>query len=335
MTDHAPAAEPADPMRTMLTGSMFTQIGYTLAVLDVVDVMGEKTCHISQIATATGTNQEALLQLLRTSAGLGLFIESPPRFFAATGAGLMLRKDAPDSRRGSFIRSVERNGPLIAEMVDTIRTGRPAWEKVHGSGIFGETGDPYKLQLHQSPALEGLLGRYELGNVSTVVDVAGGHGHLLEFLLRRQPHLRGVLFEQPPAIRKAQESLPPEVADRVELVPGSFFDSVPGGGDLYLITRALHNWSDDEVVTILTTIRTAMPPTARLLIAERLMVRGERDPHTLFLNMLMLLLNGGRERTEEEYQELIERAGYAVTTVHRPPEAAGARAESLIEATPK
>lgn len=335
MTGRPAEAGTADPIQTMLTGSMFTHVGYALAVLGVADVLADRTVHLKELAEATETNPDALLQLLRTGAGLGLFIEAPPRFFALTAAGQRLRKDTPDSRYGSFIRSVERNGPLLAEMPHTIRTGRPAWEKVHGDAIFGSPDDPYRLQLHDSPHLKRLLTGYDMTSVDVVVDVGGGHGNLIGYLLERHPDLRGVLFEQPPAIRMARETMAPELARRCRFVEGSFFDSVPAGGDLYLITRVLHNWSDDEVVTILGTIRAAMPATARLLIAERLMNPGEREPMNLFLNMLMLLLNGGRERSEDEYRDLIERAGFAITGVRHPEAPRGLPSESILEATPK
>ncbi|GLH99304.1 methyltransferase [Phytohabitans aurantiacus] len=335
MTGRPAEAGIADPIKTMLTGSMFTHVGYALAVLGVADVLGDKTLHTKQIAEATEAHPDALLQLMRTGAGLGLFIEAPPRFFALTDAGQRMRKDVPESRYGSFIRSVERNGPLLAEIMHTARTGRPAWEKVHGGGIFNRPDDAYKLQLHDSPQLKAILAGYDMSEVRTVVDVAGGHGNLISYLLDLHPHMRGVLFEQPPAIRLAKETMAAEVARRCSFVEGSFFDSAPEGGDLYLITRALHNWNDDDVVTILSTIRAAMPPTARLLVAERLVDGGDPDPMNLFLSMLMTLLNGGRERSEEEYRDLIEQAGFTVVGVRYPEPQPGVPSESVLEATPK
>jgi hypothetical protein len=335
MSNQPAEAGNLDPIKTMLTGSMFTHVGYALTVLGVPDALGDRTLHLKQLAEATESNPDALLQLLRTGTGLGLFLEAPPRFFALTEAGRRMRSDVPESRHGSFLRSVERNGPLLAEIMHTMRTGRPAWEKVHGGGIFNQPADAYQLQLHDSPPLKAILAEYDMSAVRTVVDVAGGHGNLLAYLLGRHPAMRGVLFEQPPAVRMAEETMSAEIAARCRFVEGSFFESVPSGGDLYLITRALHNWSDDEVVTILSTIRAAMPATARLLVAERFMTSGERDPMNLFLNMLMMLLNGGRERSEEEYRDLIEQAGFAVTGVRYPDAPAGVPSESVLEATPK
>jgi hypothetical protein len=330
MTGRPAEAGISDPIKTMLTGSMFTHVGYALAVLGVADALGDKTLHVKQIGEAVGAHPDALLQLMRTGTGLGLFIEAPPRFFALTEAGQRMRKDTPGSRYGSFIRSVERNGPLLAEIMHTMRTGRPAWEKVHGGGIFNQPDDAYKLQLHDSPQLKAILAGYDMSEVRTVVDVAGGHGNLISYLLELHPRMRGVLFEQPPAIRLAKETMAAEIAERCIFVEGE-----PGNGDLYMITRALHNWNDDDVVTILSNIRAAMPSTAKLLVAERLVDGGDPDPMNLFLSMLMMLLNGGRERGEEEYRDLIEQAGFTVTGVRYPDPQPGVPSESVLEATPK
>ena len=335
MTVDRGRADGPDPIVSMLTGSLFTHVGYALAVLGVADVLGDRTVHLSRVAETTGAHPDPLLQLMRTGTGLGLFIEAPPRFFALTPAGQRMRTDHPHSRHTSFVRSVERNGPLLAELLHTVRTGLPAWEKVHGRPIFEETGERYPLQLHDSPALIDLLTGYDLSGVRTVVDVAGGDGRVLDALLRRHPDLRGVLFDLPAAVHRAREMVRPDAADRCEFVEGSFFDAVPGGGDLYLITRVLHNWNDNAVTAILGAVRAAMPADARLLVAERLAARPEREPMTLFLNMLMLLLNGGHERTEEEYRDLLERAGFAVADVRYPTAATGTPAESLLEGVPK
>nr|AEM44271.1 O-methyltransferase [uncultured bacterium] len=335
MTGRPAEAGISDPIKTMLTGSMFTHVGYALAVLGVADALGDRTLHVKQVADTVEAHPDALLQLMRTGTGLGLFIEAPPRFFALTEAGQRMRKDTPESRYSSFIRSVERNGPLLAEIMHTLRTGRPAWEKVHGGGIFNQPDDAYKLQLHDSPQLKAILAGYDMSEVRTVVDVAGGHGNLISYLLKQHPRLRGVLFEQPPAIRLAKETMAADLAARCRFVEGSFFDTVPEGGDLYLITRALHNWNDDDVVRILSTIGTAMPPTARLLVAERLVDGGDPDAMNLFLNMLMMLLNGGRERGEEEYRDLMEQAGFTVTGVRHPEPRPGVPSESVLEASLK
>jgi hypothetical protein len=335
MTDQLVRTHGADPITTILTGNLFSYVGYAIAVLGIPDVLADQVVHLDQIAERSGADADALLQLMRTGAGLGVFVEAPPRFFALTQVGQRLRSDHPQSRHGSLIRMVERNGPILAEILHTMRTGRPAWEKVHGTAMYDEPDGPYNLHLHDSPQLNDMLTSYDMSNVRTVVDIAGGDGRVVSLLLRTHPHLRGVLFERPSAIALATQVMDAAIVARCDLVEGSFFETVPGGGDLYLITRVLHNWNDDAAVAILRTVRAAMPAGARLLVAERFMARNEHEPVTLSLNMLMLLLNGGHERTEQEYRDLMDRSGFTVNEVWYSAAPAATPAESLLEVTPK
>jgi hypothetical protein len=224
----------------------------------------------------------------------------------------------------------------MAEILNTVRTGLPAYEKVHGIAFFNRPEDKYQQAIGGSPHVRELVGGYGFPADGTVVDVAGGYGYILTSILRKYPEAHGVLFDQPHAIRLAKDLIDADVAERCELVGGSFFDAVPQGGDIYLITRTLHNWSDEAVLTVLKNVRTAMPDSARLLIAERLMEPdfARRAAMTVYLDFYMLLLNGGRERTEEEYRDLLEQAGFAVNEVWYSTAPPQAPAESLLEVVP-
>jgi len=325
-----------DPIMTMLTGSTFTYVGYALAKLGVADSLSDKPKDVETLATATGTESSALLQLLRTGVYLGLFTEAPERHFTLTDAGRQLRADAPRSRRASLLRNVERNGPILTEILHTMRTGRPAYEKVHGISFYDRREDTYQQEVGGSPHVESMLAGYDFSGAETLVDVAGGHGDALVSVLRGNPGLTGVLFDVPRNIELAREVVPEELSGRCRLVAGSFFDSVPPGGDVYTVARSLHNWSDGEVLTILKNIRAAIRPSGRLLVAERLMAAdiSQRETMTVFLDFFMLLLNGGRERTEDEYRRLLEQAGFAVTGVRYSTAPPQAPAESLLEAVP-
>ncbi|MFD0692000.1 methyltransferase [Actinomadura fibrosa] len=334
--DPAAKADIPDPIMIMLTGGLFTHVGYALARLGVADEMSDAPSDVTSLAEKVSAHPDALLQLLRTGVYLGVFTESPGRHFALTAAGRQLREDAPQSRKASLIRSVERNGPIMSEIMHTVRTGLPAYEKVHGTPFFNRPEDKYQLHIGGSPHVREMMSRYGFPAEGTVVDVAGGYGYVLTGILRDHPALRGVLFDQPHAIKLAEELIDEDVADRCELVGGSFFDSIPTGGDVYLVTRTLHNWSDEATLTVLKNIRAAMPDSARLLVAERLMEPDfrRRAAMTVYLDFYMLLLNGGRERTEEEYRDLLERSGFRVSGVHpstAPPETP---AEGLLEAVP-
>jgi cyclopropane fatty-acyl-phospholipid synthase-like methyltransferase len=172
-----------------------------------------------------------------------------------------------------------------------------------------------------------LFGELDLSDVDTVVDVGGGSGRVLAEALRTHPGVRGVLVELPDALRSAEKELAAAgVADRVTLHAGSFFDDVPSGGQLYVLSRVLHNWTDEHAAVILRRVRQVMPEHGRLVVFEEF-----TDGKAPMVDLLMLVMLEGHDRTSEQYTELITSAGFEITAV-RTPSGAGAGNESMIEA---
>jgi hypothetical protein len=203
-----------------------------------------------------------------------------------------------------------------------------------------------------SAAVPIVFSRCDFGRPGTVVDVGGGDGGLLARVLTRYPETRGVLVDLPEAIEKAKARLGPSGhADRVEYAAGSFFDpgAVPTGGDVYTLSRILHNWNDAAAVQILRRVREAAPRSARLFVFEYLV----QDPSAASdsageaadadepgagtalnaIDLLMLVMLEGYERTADQYRALLAEAGFEVRAIHAPPIAA-TRTESAIEAVP-
>jgi SAM-dependent methyltransferase len=222
--------------------------------------------------------------------------------------------------------------------VDTVRSGKTGWELALGTGMF-----PYlaehpvaadhfnkvmfsRTRMHLSRILEG----YDWSAIRRVVDVGGGSGQFLAALLPRNPHLRGVLFDLPSGLAGAQEVLGRAgVLDRCELVSGDFFDALPEGADAYVLVNVLHDWDDDTATRILRNCRQAMSDQARLLVIDYL-VPADQEPHPAKgMDMAMLILTGGRERTQAELEELLGKANLHLTAVHSAP-----RSLSIVEARP-
>jgi SAM-dependent methyltransferase len=222
--------------------------------------------------------------------------------------------------------------------LDAVRTGKTGWELALGTGMFPyladhpEAADHFnrmmfsRTRMHLRRILEG----YDWSPIRRVVDVGGGSGPFLAALLPRNPHMRGVLFDQPSGLAGAKEVLASAgVLDRCELVSGDFFDTLPEGADAYVLINILHDWDDDTATRILRNCRQAMSYQARLLVIDYL-VPVDSEPHPAKgMDMAMLVLTGGRERTQAELEELLRRAKLILTEAHSVP-----RSLSIVEARP-
>jgi hypothetical protein len=210
------------------------------------------------------------------------------------------------------------------ELPYSVSTGAVAHEKVQGMGSFeffqknAEAGKVFNAAMTNfTRAIIPALGEaYDFSGISKLVDVAGGHGLLLAGVLKRNPHLLGVLFDLPFVIEGAGRLLNEEaVSERVELVPGNFFESVPGGADAYMMKHIIHDWDDESSIKILRNIRSAMGENGKVLILE-MVVPEDNEPHpSKALDILMLVMEGGKERTKDEYRKLLEASNIRLTRV--------------------
>jgi hypothetical protein len=239
---------------------------------------------------------------------------------ALTELGQTLRSDVPGSM-AAWARFIGR--PYYWQawtgLEHSVRTGENAFTAVHGTSVWEyRTVRPDEERIFDA-AMTGLSAAvatavaeaYDFGTVDRLVDVGGGRGHLLAAALRRHPALRGILFDQPAVVARAGEVLSGAgVADRCEIVGGSFFESVPDGGEVYLLKSVIHDWPDEESVAILAVCRRSVPPNGRLLLVEQLLEEGPDPVRTAFSDLNMLVAPGGRERTRAEYDTLLAAAGF-------------------------
>lgn len=305
-------------IRALLSATWLAQACYAAVKLGVPDLLADGPRTAEELATRSGAHPRALHRLLRALAAAGVFRQTAPGTFALTGVGELLRADAPGAAGTAALMHGEEVFRSFAEIMHTVHTGQPAFEAVYGMPFYSylekspEAARTFAEAMGAQPVPEA-LSTYDLSGVRTVVDVGGGNGSLLAGLLATNPAARGVLVELPAAARSATaRSATAAVRDRIDIVEGDFFDGVPPGGDLYLLVRILHNWTDEHAGALLRVVRAAMPPHARLLVGEELLT----DTGPGLVDLLMLVTLEGHDRTEEEYRALLAGAGFAVTAVH-------------------
>jgi len=310
------------------------------AELGVADLLatGDKTTE--ELAAATNSHALSLYRLLRTLASVGIFAETSPRVFTLTPIAQCLRSDSPDSLRAFaqfMTMPLSWNG--WAQLTHSVRTGKTYSQTAFGLPNLFE-------YLKTRPEEAALFDRamtdlsrmnaprvaeaYDFGRFRQLVDIAGGQGLLLATILKKHPKLQGVLFDLPAVVERARPLLAQHGLDgRCEAQGGDFFQAIPTGADAYLMQHIIHDWDDERAVVILRSIRNAIEPLGRLLLVEAVISPGNMPSPGKLLDLEMLLLPGGRERTEAEYRELFAAADFRLLRVHPT-----GGAEQVIEAAP-
>jgi hypothetical protein len=297
------------------------------AELGIADLLSGGPRGVDDLAAETSTDASSLYRLLRALAAAGVFTEHPDRRFALSAMGDFLRRDHPLSLNpaarmfgadyqwrawGALRHSVETGGNAAVYAL-----GMDVWEyrrlhPEHGD-VFDET--MRALSAGDNP---GVLAAHDFGRYRLIADIGGGTGAVLAAVLAAHTDIRGVLFDQPHVIANADVVLRDAgVADRATAVPGDFFDGVPGGADAYLLVRVLHDWADAEALRILRNVRAAMTHDAVLLIVDSVLGPPNEDPLAKFLDLMMLVSAGGRERTEEEWRALLADGGLEFVAARR------------------
>ena len=330
----APTPEQAnDPQRTaanallqLICGIHISRSAYAVAELGIADLLADGPLTSTELAAATATHEPSLYRVLRLLAALGVFDELESGRFGLTMIGERLRSEAPLGMRALTILD-ERLGGIrpFAHILETLRTGRSGGDIEFDVPPFERlAANPDAMAAFQAAMSErtaafapGVAAGYDFSPVRTVVDVGGGQGTLLLEILRRHAHLRGVLFELPTVVPRAQSLFEKQgLDDRCEVVAGDFFDAVPSGADCYLVANVLHDWDDERSIEILRNCQRAMTTGGRVLIVERLIPdRLEDAVPTLLSDINMLVLTGGKERTNAEYAALLAAADLTLATV--------------------
>jgi hypothetical protein len=323
-------SENGSPLLQMVFGHMAAKLVYAAAELGLPDLLAERPRTSDELAGLARAHRPSLRRLLRGLAGLGIVAETEADRFELTELGAPLRAGARDSAR-SLVRMLcgPEDWRSWGELVPSLRTGETGWEHAHGmSWIDFYARNPEQattfnqaMAEHTRDAAPGLIGAAELSRFRTIADVGGGDGTLLAAALREQPELRGILFDLPSGLDGAVCRLGAAgVTRRCDVIAGDFFESVPEGADAYLLKQVLHDWDDEEAIAILRNVRRAIPAGGRVLIAERVLpeLAGAEHARSLIVDVLMMVVTGGRERTESEFRELLDAAGFELSRLGEP-----------------
>jgi O-methyltransferase domain len=304
----------------MIWGIHVSRAVYAVAEVGIADRLAGGPVSCADLARDTGADEDSLYRVLRLLAALGVFSEAPPRSFGLTMLGDRLRSGVPASMRSwALLHGTIAGCQPFEHIMQTVRTGRPGFDTAHGMPLFEFlAGHPGDAEVFDAAMLErtaayapSVAAGYDFSDLRTVVDVGGGRGILLAAILRGHRHLQGTLFELPTVAAGAEAVLATAgLMDRCDVVAGDFFQGVPAGADCYLLANVLHDWDDTRATEILAHCRRAVTRHGRVLIIERLIPDdpGQAVP-VLLSDINMLVLSGGRERTNEEYGSLLRAAG--------------------------
>jgi hypothetical protein len=262
---------------------------------------------------------------LPTLASVGIFRTDASGRISLTPLGAALRSDAPGAARSTVIAMAgEWMWPAWGEILHCLRTGETGMARAHGRGIFDFLAGSPDEASHFNAAMIGMHGSepaavaeaYDFAGIGTLIDVGGGSGNLLTTILKANPALRGVLFDLPHVVVEAERAIAAAgVADRCSVAPGDFLVSVPEGGDAYLLSHIIHDRDEQTCLRILANCRRAMRPDGRLLIVESIIRPDDGPDPRKILDLVMLVIPGGQERSADEHGVLLEQAGFGLSRV--------------------
>jgi C-methyltransferase len=285
---------------------------HVAAELGVADHVGDAPVPVIELARQTGTDPGHIERLLRLLAAHHIFTEVRPGEFAATPGSAVLREDAPDSLRPTLRMVTAPWWSAVGALGHTVKTGATAFEFLHGQTFFSYLQDHHDDQLRFDAGMaansvrsdDAIACAYDFSHASVVLDVGGGRGGLLWAIGQHYPHLRAILFDQPQVV-ESSPLIAAAANERYAGIGGDFFQEVPSGADIYLLKGVLHDFDDDQSVSLLGNCRRAMSRHSRLLIAERQLAPDDQPHEAKIIDILMMALLGGRERSLDELKTLL------------------------------
>ena len=323
ITARADAPPPEAQIAQMLLGQLVPRLVYLFATLKLADHLSAGPKTADELASLTGTHAPTLARVLRTLASLGFVTHTEPERFALQPLGAVLKTGTP-SHAAALILGGEVCTRALDHFLHSVQTGKTGFERSFGKPAFewlAEHPADASLFNHTMVGFHGMepaavVAAYDFSKMKTVADVGGSTGNMIATILSRHPAMQGVLFDLPHVVAEAPPLLKQRgVAERVRIEGGSFFDTVPAGADAYVLSHVIHDWNEEQCLTILGHCRQAMGPNGRLLLVEMVLPEGDTPHPGKLLDMLMLSVPGGEERTPSQYDALLAKAGFRMTQV--------------------
>lgn len=330
---------PQAQMLQMIAGFWASRAIYLAAKLGLADHLRDHPKDAAELAEATATHATSLYRVLRALASLGLIVEDEDKRFRLMPLGATLQSNVPGSLR-AFATSELGEDHYVAwgDALHSVKTGEIAFDHTFGmpvwdyyaqhpdnARVFNESMTELTSMVEQA-----VLESYDFSPFGKIVDVGGGHGHFITSILKKSPQATGILFDAPQVIEGARKRIETDaLAERCEAVAGDFFKSVPAGGALYTLKFIIHDWNDRQSIAILKQIRRAIKENGKLLVVEQVILPGNEPQLGKFTDLIMMVMTGGRERTEEEYRALFAASGFKLTKITQTPSPV-----SIIEGVP-
>lgn len=328
-TPVGPAMPPAQQMLQLATGYMVSSALHLVASLRLADVMASGVTRVADLARLLSVKEDALYRALRLLASVGVFAEVAPREFGFTPAAETLRRDRLDSVHDLVAWLADPfHFRVYADAAVSLRTGAPAVEHTVGasafeylardrdeSQVFNDAMTAFSAQV--APAV---LAGFDFSGIDVLVDVAGGHGQLLCSVLDQYPSMRGILLDLDHVLAGAEQRIATRgLLHRCDLRACDLFAYVPPGGDAYMLKHVIHDWDDSRALVILRHVRAALhgAPNGRLLLVESVIEGGDAPDLAKLIDYEMLMMTGGRERSDGEFRVLLRKAGFDLTRVVR------------------
>ena len=322
----ASASEAAtDPLIQLLTGAWAMQAVAAACRLGIPDMLGGGAKSADEVAATARAHAGATYRLMRGLASLGVLALGGDGRFANTAIGDRLREGAPGGLKYMFLGETDHvHWQSWERVVDAVRTGLPRPKEVFGTPAFEyyeknvEDGEQFgrAMQNVSNFAAAAVLEAYDFSNVRAIMDVGGGNGSMALAILGKYPDMKGKVVDLPYIEAQAKQTIQTAgAAGRCVFEAADFFQSVPKGADLQILKFILHDWTDEECVRILTRCREALAPGGRILLVEMLVPEEIRPDFVMLMDLNMLVMTGGRERTAKEFEKVLADAGFATTRV--------------------
>lgn len=312
-------------MLQLISGFWVSRCLYVAAKLSIPDLLKDGPKSADELAAATSTHAPSLFRVLRALAAVDVLTQISDKHFGNTPLSETLCSDMAGSLRAFAMTELgEEHYPAWGELMHSVRTGGIAFDKAFGepvweyfakheenASIFNDAMSGMTAQAEQA-----LHAAYSFEGINSIMDVGGGHGGLITSILKRNPSMRGILFDSPQVVEGAKSKIAESgVADRCEIVGGDFFQAVPQGADAIIMKWIIHDWNDEQSMAIMKNCQRALPENGKLILVEAVVPPGDEMHFAKFIDLNMLVMTGGRERTEEEFRQLYEAAGFLLNRI--------------------
>lgn len=312
-------------MLQIISGFWVSRAIFAIAKLGIPDLLQSGPKTIAELASATKMHAPSLFRVLRALVSVGVLNSAKGGRFAQTPLSETLVTDVPGSLRWFAVSELgQEHYPAWGNLMHSLKTGDIAFDNFFGVDVWKyfqqnpEDAAVFNNSMSNMTAAtnEAITSVYDFSGFKTLVDVGGGHGGLITEILKSNPKLKGVLFDADEVIQGARPKLEVAgLADRCETVAGDFFKSVPAGGDAYIMKWIIHDWNDEKAITILRNCRSQMSQNDKLIVVDCVVPETDEPDFSKFIDLNMLVMTGGKERTAKEFDQLLGAAGFKLLRV--------------------